>query len=176
MVDAKFQAELSETRNEVQRLKERMSLGAPTVHKDLSLISLVPKWSGQDFTVTLEEFFESIEASSRIGRWEQIDQIQIAALRLTGSARVFYQSLLSYTKKQAFKNAFKRRYKDTHTDQYHFTKLQTARQGRNESTQEFADRCRSLAQKVMGKSDDPEISAFIARTRTACFCQVLSPD
>ena len=42
--------------------------------------------------VTLEEFFESIEASARIGRWEQIDQIQIATLRLTGSARVFYQS------------------------------------------------------------------------------------
>ena len=83
MADAKFQAELSETRNEVQRLKEHMSLGAPTVHKDLSLISLVPKWSGQDSTVTLEEIFESIEASARIERREQIDQIQIAALRLT---------------------------------------------------------------------------------------------
>jgi len=34
--------------------------------------------------------------------------------------------------------------------------MQTARQGRNESPQEFADRCRSLAQKVMGKSDDPQ--------------------
>ena len=76
MADAKFQAELSETRNEV-RLKKRMSLGAPTVHKDLSLISLVPKWSGQDSTVTLEEFFESIEASARIGRWEQIDQSKL---------------------------------------------------------------------------------------------------
>ena len=56
-----------------------------------------------------------------------------------------------------FKDAFRRRYKDTHTDQYHFTKLQTARQARNESPQEFADRCRSLAQKVMGKSDNPQI-------------------
>ena len=72
MADAKFQTELSETRDVVQRLKERMSLGAPTVYKYLSLISLVPKWSGQDSTVTLEEFFESIEASARIGRWEQI--------------------------------------------------------------------------------------------------------
>jgi hypothetical protein len=44
-----------------------------------------------------------------------------------------------------------------HTDQYHFTKLQTARQARHESPQEFADRCRALAQKVMGKSDDPQI-------------------
>jgi hypothetical protein len=143
MTDVKFQAELTETRKEVQRLKERMSLGAPTVHKDLSLISLVPKWSGQDSTVTLEEFFASIEASVRIGRWEQSDQIQIAALRLTGRAKVFYQSCTELheegTTWQAFKDTFKRRYKDTHTDQYHFKKLQSARQGRSETLQEFAD-------------------------------------
>ena len=161
MTDARFQAELSETKSEVQRLKQRMSLGAPTVHKDLSLISLVPKWSGLDSAVTLEEFFTSIEASAKIGCWELNDQLQIAALRLTDPAKIIYQSCTELQEEgttwQAFKNAFKRLYKDTHTDQYHFTKLQTARQGRNESPQEFADRCRSLAQKVMGKSDDPQI-------------------
>jgi hypothetical protein len=31
-------------------------------------------------------------------------------------------------------------------------KLQTARQGRNETPQEFADRCRGLAQKIYGKN------------------------
>ena len=34
-------------------------------------------------------------------------------------------------------------------------KLQTDRQGRNEIPQEFAERCRGLAQKIMGKTDDP---------------------
>jgi len=90
MADAKFQTELTETRSEVQRLKERMSLGAPTVHKELSLISLVQKWSGLDSAVTLEAFFASIEASAKIGHWEQIDQLQIAALSLTCPAKVFY--------------------------------------------------------------------------------------
>jgi hypothetical protein len=42
-----------------------------------------------------------------------------------------------------------------HTDQFHFTKLQTARQAKNEGPQEFADRCRGLAQKVMCKVNDP---------------------
>jgi len=46
---------------------------------------------------------------------------------------------------------------DVHTDQYHFTKLLTARQGKNESPQQFADRCKNLAQKVMIKSADPQI-------------------
>ena len=34
-------------------------------------------------------------------------------------------------------------------------KLQTARQGRNETPLQFADRCRSLSQKIIRKVDDP---------------------
>ena len=110
MTDARFQTELVETRCEVQRLKERMSLGAPNVHMDLSLISLVPKWSGLDSAVTLEEFFTSIEASPKIGRCEKNDQLQIAALGLMDPAKLFYQSCSELHEKgttwQAFKNAF----------------------------------------------------------------------
>ena len=92
MMDARFQAELTETKSEVQRLKERLSMGAPTVQKDLSFISLVRKWSGLGSAFTVEEFFASIEASAKIGRWEENDQLQIAALRLTDSAKIFHQS------------------------------------------------------------------------------------
>jgi len=35
--------------------------------------------------------------------------------------------------------------------------LQTARQRRNEGPQEFADRCRALAQKIVCKLDDPQV-------------------
>ena len=51
--------------------------------------------------------------------------------------------------------AFRKRFKDAHTDQYHFTNLQTARQKKNESPQEFADRCSALAQKITCKVEDP---------------------
>ena len=50
---------------------------------------------------------------------------------------------------------FNQWFKNVHSDQYHFMKLQTAREGKNESPQEFADRCRGLSQKVMCKVDDP---------------------
>ena len=50
-------AELAQTRLELQQLKERTETGAVTVHKDLSLVSLIPKWSGSDSTIPLEEFF-----------------------------------------------------------------------------------------------------------------------
>ena len=91
MSEARILSELTETKNELQRLKERMSIGTPTVHKDLSLISLVPKWSGLDSGVTLEEFFASIETSAKLGRWLENDQREIAVMRFSG----FCETILS---------------------------------------------------------------------------------
>jgi len=84
-------AELAEAKTEVQRLRERMSIGTHAVHKDLSLITLVPKWSGSNSAVPLEEFFSIIDSAARIGRWQDRDCFEIAALKLVDSARVFYQ-------------------------------------------------------------------------------------
>jgi hypothetical protein len=62
----------------------------PPVTKDLSLVGMVPKWSGTDKAVPLYEFFEILENTARDGNWTQEDQIRIAAMRLTDVARIFY--------------------------------------------------------------------------------------
>ena len=159
MAEARLQAELAETKAEIQRLRDRFAIGTPTVHKDLSLISLVPKWSGSETAVPLEEFFSSIEGSARVGNWEDTDKCQVAILKLTDAAKQFYNGCselhLADVTWHKFKSVFRHRFRDVHTDQYHFTKLQTARQGRNETPREFADRCRALSQKIICKVDDP---------------------
>jgi len=159
MSETRLLAELTEAKAEVQRLRERMSIGTLTVHKDLSLITLVPKCSGSNSAVLLEEFFSSIDSAARIGRWQDRDCFEIAALKLVDSARIFYQECSELHEPdatwQTFKNAFRQRFRNFHTDQFHYMKLQTARQARNENPQEFADRCRALAQKIMCKVDDP---------------------
>jgi hypothetical protein len=98
--------------------------GNPTVHKDLSLISLVPKWRGPESAVLLEEFFESIESAAKIGRWHTSDCLQIAALKLTDSARIFYNTCLELHAEEAtwdkFKKALRERFRDVRTNQYHF--------------------------------------------------------
>jgi len=66
MAEAELRAELAKTKAELQRLKERISLGPPTVHKDLSLISLIPKWSGSETGIPLQEFLSSIESSNHM--------------------------------------------------------------------------------------------------------------
>jgi len=97
MTEARLQAELTESKMEIQRLRERLSTAVPTVHKDFSLISLVPKWSGLESRVPLEEFLSSIEGAAQIGRWEQSDKIRIAVLKLTGAAELFYMGVPSST-------------------------------------------------------------------------------
>ena len=89
MADACLQVQLEESKQEIQRLRERLSLGNPTVHKDLSLVSLVPKWSAAKTAVPLDEFFASIDGTAQIGR-EQSDCVRIAFLNLTNAARSFY--------------------------------------------------------------------------------------
>jgi len=89
MNDASLRAEIAETKAELQRLRERMSIGTPTVYKELSLIALTPKWTGSESTVTLEEFYNT-ETLARIGRRADKDQLEIAVLKLVDWTKVFY--------------------------------------------------------------------------------------
>ena len=128
-------------------------------HKDSSLVSLVPKWSGSESGIPLEEFLSCIEGAAQVGLSGDLDRLIVATLRLTDGAKQFYNGCLELHSPEAnwqtFKRIFRERYRDTHTDEYHFMKLQTARQGRNETPLEFADRCRSLSQNIVRKLDDP---------------------
>jgi len=158
--EARLKLELSEAQLEIQRLRERLSTTPPVVHKDLSLVSLVPKWSGAESAISLEEFFSSIEGSAKIGHWTETDCLQVAVLKLTETARTFYFSCPELHGEtvtwHTFKAILRERFKDVRTDQFHYMQLQTARQRRNEGPQEFADRCRALAQKLVCKVDDPQ--------------------
>ena len=91
IAEERLKDELEEAKAEVQRLKDIMTVGTPMLRKDLFLITLVPKWTGSDSVVTLEEFISIIESSARLGRWEEKDQVEIAVLKLAGSAKNFYK-------------------------------------------------------------------------------------
>jgi hypothetical protein len=154
MAYAQIQQELEESKLEIQRLRGRISLGPPTVHKDLSLISLIHKWAGSESANPLDKFISTLETSARIGRWEQKDTVEIAALRLKGSARIFYQGCTELHTRDAswntFKEVLRKRYKDVHADHYHYVRLQMAHQKKNERPQEFA--------QMWGTSSEDDLS------------------
>jgi hypothetical protein len=60
--------------------------------KDMSLVSLIPKWSGTPSATPLVEFLETIEATGKMGNWTESDQMQVCALRLTDTTRAYYIS------------------------------------------------------------------------------------
>ena len=61
-------------------------------YKDLSLVSLVPRWSGGESADPIQEFFNTIEGSAAIGNWTQADMKQVCALKLTDAARAIYSA------------------------------------------------------------------------------------
>jgi hypothetical protein len=154
----RLQNELFEAKPEVQRQRELMSLGVPTIHKEFSLVAQIRKWSGQESTVTLEEFLSSIESSVRLGKWEDADRVEIAVSKLTVSAKTFFQGCAELHADdvtwKTFNEILRNRYKDVRTDEFHLIKLQTARQAKNEDPLQFADRCKNLEKKVVCKVDD----------------------
>jgi hypothetical protein len=161
MQEPSLQAQLADSKAEVARLRDRLSLGVPTLHKDLSLVSLVPRWTGTESGNPLEEFLDSIDIAAALGRWTSPDFVRVAVLKFPGPARSFYNTCSElYTNEvtwDKFKRAFRHRSRDARTDQFHFHRLQTARQGKNEGPQEFANRCTALAHKVMRRDSDPTV-------------------
>jgi len=77
---------------EISNLRTQVSSGRPTSLKNLSLISLIPKWSGTEKSVSVKEFFESVESSAIIGNWNDFDKIQIMVLKLTEVKKPFYSN------------------------------------------------------------------------------------
>ena len=127
--------------------------------KDLSLVSLVPKWSGSDIALPIQEFFEIIEDSAKIGNWSEADQILVCALKLTDTARAFYSSTPELRDPAitwlALKAHFLKRFRDVRDDQYHCTQLHMARQCKDETPAKFLDRCRLLARLTVPCTSDP---------------------
>ena len=129
--------------------------------KDLSLVSLVPRWSGGETAPPIGEFFEIIESSAAIGNWSEADRKQICALKLTDAARAFYSATPELRDPaitwQDIKARFLSRFRDVRTVQYHFGQLYMARQRKGETAQEFLDRCRLLARKTVPCVTDPAL-------------------
>jgi len=89
--EALLKLEMNEAQKEIQRLKDRLATVPPTVHKDSSLISLVPGWSGTESAVSLEKCLSSIGGSARIGHWLKTYCLQVTVLGFVDNVRTFFQ-------------------------------------------------------------------------------------
>jgi hypothetical protein len=107
-----------------------------------------------------------VEGAARVRNWSDADMVQVAALKLVDTAKTFYSGCKNLHNPNItwaqFRKVFQERFRVTCTDQYHILQLQTAKQVRGESLQDFADRCRTLCQKTILFSSDPSVRNIYA--------------
>ena len=96
MAEAKLRQEIAESLAEIDKLRELLSSGMHTVHKDLSLKSLVPKWSRGENATPLEEFLASIDRAALLGKPQDRDCMNIVVLRLTEPVKAFYNACTEF--------------------------------------------------------------------------------
>ena len=93
------------------------------------------------------------------------NKVHLAKLKLRCIAKAFYSAPpelraddITYA---AFKAAFISRFKDKHTAQYHYNRVQNATQEKGESPEIFLDRLRKLCQRTIRNSDNAVEQAVI---------------
>jgi hypothetical protein len=111
------------------------------------------------------QFFESINEAAEMGKLSSKDKVRPARLKLRGAARLFYsaqpQLKADDVTYEEFKRAFIDRFKDKHTDHYHYVRVQNASQEKNESPEVFLVLLRKLCQRTIRRSDNPVEQAVI---------------
>jgi hypothetical protein len=127
--------------------------------KDISLVTLVPKWSGTESAIPITQFFDAIEGAATMGNWTAADKFEVCGLKLTDNAGEFYKSNPDLRQAgitwQEIKTKLLRRFRDVRTDQYHHTALHKAIQKKNETPQEFYDGFRILAKRTVPCTTEP---------------------
>jgi len=92
-------------------------------------------------------------------------KLQGLALQLSGREELVRDGC-SY---ENFKRTMVDRSTDKLLDQYYYTRLQDAAQGRDESAEEFGDRCRKLCQRTIRKVQDEGVQRIINQADSRIF-------
>jgi hypothetical protein len=87
-----FEARIERSAVRNSALKRKISHSTPDCPQWFSSVSRVPKWSGTESAVSLEEFFSSSEGSAGIRHWLETDCLQVVVLGLADNVRTFYNS------------------------------------------------------------------------------------
>jgi hypothetical protein len=130
-----------------------------TAAKDMWVANLVQFWRGDQSSVPVHEFFESIDEAAEMGRLSAKDKVWLARLKLKGVAKAFYSTQPELKGDEIeyadFRAIFVQRFKDKQTDQYNYTRLQNASQMKDESPEMYLDRLRKLCQRTVQQTGNP---------------------
>jgi len=133
--------------------------------KTVLLVIGIQEWTGKVKAKTVHEVFSQIETLEKVSGWTNEDKALIVKAKLQGSALQFLSGRGELVRDgcsyENLKQALVDRFSDKLPDQYYYTRLQDAAQGRDESAEEFSYRCRKLCQHTIRKVQDEEVQRII---------------
>lgn len=127
---------------------------------DYSLVPSLPSFDGER-PEQLLGFFESIETVGELCNWQDKEQLQVAKLKLSGTALQYYRgesALGKATSWVEFKKVLSERFSDKIPSQFYAQQLSSIRQRPGETIEAFADRVRALTEKTVRKTANEEVN------------------
>ena len=83
-----------------------------TTTKGMWVANLVEPWRGESNSISVNEFFESIDEAVEMGRLSSQDKVRLALLKLRGVARSFYSAQPQLKADDVIHEEFRRIYVD----------------------------------------------------------------
>lgn len=153
----------------VGKVAEKEDLIGPVAnlecHSDNSVISLVEDFYGDGQGPSVDRFLDLIDLVATIGKWSEWMKIAVVRIKVKDAAEMFLKAKFDFDtlssnkpitiKYEDLKTALKERFTVRFTDFYNFSNLINAKQKKNESVAQFADRVRQLGNLTLKKSQDP---------------------
>jgi hypothetical protein len=112
--------------------------------KDVPLVAGINEWIGESKGKSVYEFLAQIDTLAKVSGWTSQDKALITKAKLQGLALQFLNGREGLVQDECtheiLKQGLVERFSDKLPDQYYYTRLQDAVQGRDESAEEFSDR------------------------------------
>jgi hypothetical protein len=133
--------------------------------KDVSLVAGIKKWTGESRGRSMHEFLTQIETLTKVSGWTSQDKAFIAKAKLQGLVLQFLNGREELSRDrclyEVLKQALVERFSHKHSDQYYYTRLQEAVQGKDGGAEEFGDHCRNMCQRTIRRVTDEETQRVI---------------
>jgi hypothetical protein len=131
----------------------------------LDLVSAIAHFSGEkDAHTAVFDFVDSIEGAGEICLWTELEMIQVAKLKLTGSASRFVKHEPKFKDIALFKE-FKalllERFQERLPSHFCYDELAQAKQKRGESIRDFSDRVRKLADRTVEFTNNDAVNVVL---------------
>ncbi|KAG8337066.1 hypothetical protein J6590_032522 [Homalodisca vitripennis] len=138
------------------------TLRGHTERPTFDMVGSITPFDGGKPEVVLH-FFESIDNVGELSHWGNDEKLRVAKLRLAGTALSFIRSedqgrLSTYA---GFKEVLTQRFSDKASKDFYFQQLSVIQQRRGETIEAFADRVRTLNEKTVRVTANPEVNAAL---------------